>query len=356
MPERAKGPRLYWHKSRGKWVIRDTGRPETATGTDDRAEAEKRLAEYIAGRDRGATGPRDPAAVLISEALTIYAEEHGPTVADPVRLACAIEALLPFWGLLNVSAIKAETCRRYAKSRVTSKGMPEGQTRPVSPGTIRRELGTLRAALQYCHAEGYLLSAPPVSLPEKPPAKERWLTRSEAARLIWAAWRGRRTQHLARFVLVALYTGTRKDAVLRLGFIPNTRGGWVDTANGLLYRRAEGERQTKKRQPPARLPDRLMAHLRRWEAMGMRWPVEYQGAICGDIKTGWGTIADDAGLSDVTPHTLRHTAITWAMQRGATSWDAAGFFGTSVEMIERVYGHHHPDHQQSAREAMGKRG
>ncbi|MEH7826821.1 hypothetical protein V6590_01535 [Gemmobacter sp. JM10B15] len=155
---------------------------------------------------------------------------------------------------------------------------------------------------------------------------------------------------------MALYSGTCKDAVLRLAYMPNTRGGWIDTEHGLMFRRAESERVTNKRQPPARLPDRLLAHLRRWERMGLRFPVEYQGALCGDIKTGWATITVDAGMSDVTPHTLRHTAITWTMQRGATAWDAAGFFGASVQMIERVYGHHHPDHQQSAREAIGRRG
>lgn len=40
-------------------------------------------------------------------------------------------------------------------------------------GELRRELGVLRAALQHCVAEGYLLSAPPVTLPEKPPPKKR---------------------------------------------------------------------------------------------------------------------------------------------------------------------------------------
>ncbi len=354
MPERAKGPRLYWHKIRGKWVIRDTGRPETATGTADRTEAEKRLAEYIAARDRPA-GPRDTDQVLIAEVLDIYGNEHGATVKDPVRIGCAIDALLPFWGKLPVSAIKAETCRRYAKSRVTTKGMPKGKTRPVGAATIRRELGTLRAALAYCHTEGYLLSCPPVALPEKPEAKDRWLTRDEAARLIWAAWRSKRAKHLARFIILGLYSGTRKDAVLRLQFLPNTSGGWIDTENGLLYRRSANERQSKKRQPPARLPDRLAAHAERWKRMGARHAVEYQGARCGDIKTGWTSIIEDAGLLDVTPHTLRHTAITWALQRGAKVWDVAGYFGASVETIQRVYGHHCPDHQESARNAMDKR-
>jgi len=40
-------------------------------------------------------------------------------------------------------------------------------------------------------------------------------------------------------------------------------------------------------------------------------------------------------LSGVTPDTLKHTAITWAMQKGATPWDAASLFLTSIEAIKR---------------------
>ena len=49
------------------------------------------------------------------------------------------------------------------------------------------------------------------------------------------------------------------------------------------------------------------------------------------------------GLDDnVTPHTLRHTAATWLMQSGVDKWEAGGFLGMTVEMIDRVYGHHLP--------------
>lgn len=51
-------------------------------------------------------------------------------------------------------------------------------------------------------------------------------------------------------------------------------------------------------------------------------------------------------------HTLKHTAITWALQNGASVWDCAGYFGSSAETIERTYGHHSPDFQSSAVEAM----
>jgi len=36
------------------------------------------------------------------------------------------------------------------------------------------------------------------------------------------------------------------------------------------------------------------------------------------------------------------------MQAGVDKWEAAGFLGMSVEMIDRVYGHHHPDHLRRA--------
>lgn len=342
MPQRAKGPRLYWHDLKGKWVIRDTGRPETATGTADRAVAEKALANYIASRDRP-SGPSEPTSFLISDVLELYAREHGQNVRSPARIGYAIDALLGFWGKLTVSTIKGETCRRYAKWR------------GKADGTVRRELGVLRAALQHCHREGYLLYAPPVVLPEKPAAKDRWLTRDEAARLLWAAYRSQRGKHLARFILVGLYTGTRKQATLGLQFVPNTTGGWVDVDQGVLYRRGEGERDSKKRRTPARLPNRLLAHLRRWRADGCRYVVEYQGSRIADVQNGFEAAREAAGLAGVTPHTLKHTAITWAMQRGAKSWDAASYFGTSVQTIESTYGHHSPDHQSSAREAMERR-
>jgi hypothetical protein len=38
----------------------------------------------------------------------------------------------------------------------------------------------------------------------------------------------------------------------------------VDLEHGIFYRTAIGKRATKKRQTPAPIPPRLLAHLRRW--------------------------------------------------------------------------------------------
>lgn len=54
-----------------------------------------------------------------------------------------------------------------------------------------------------------------MTLPEKPPAKDRWLTTKQAATLLRLA-RAKRRRHLSRFILLGLYTGTRKEAILTL--------------------------------------------------------------------------------------------------------------------------------------------
>ena len=137
--------------------------------------------------------------------------------------------------------------------------------------------------------------------------------------------------------------------------MPNTEGGWVDTEAGIIYRRGTSEAETKKRTPPVPIPRSLLAHMRRWERNGARYVVEADGQRVGSVKTAWKRALAKAGIDHATRHDLRHTAVTWAMQRGAGKWAAAGFFGLSLDMLERVYGHHHPDHMQSAVEAMGRK-
>jgi integrase len=80
--------------------------------------------------------------------------------------------------------------------------------------------------------------------------------------------------------------------------------------------------------------------------------VEFNGAAVKSVKTGFRSAVRLARLSTqsgkVTPHTLRHTAATWLMQRGADPWKAAGFLGMSVEVLLDTYGHHHPEFLQEA--------
>ena len=193
-------------------------------------------------------------------------------------------------------------------------------------------------------------------MPPTPETNQRALIR---------AARSRKQHHIARFILVSIYTGTRKAAALNLRLTgPSMNGGWFDLEAGLLYRRGEGERITNKRRTPVRLPRQLLAHASRWQRSGSIWAVEWRGQRIADLKTAWAAIVKDAVRDEAsaldwkpTPHSLKHTAITWAIQGGASVADAAGFFATSIETIERTYWHLSPHFQSGALAAIeGNRG
>jgi integrase len=331
MPRRRAPPRLYLDPTRRDWVIRDgaafirTGLPE-----HERAAAERRLAEYLTQKHVPEVGP-DP---LICDVIGIYASEHLPHTKSARNASYSLMNLIEWWGTRRVSAVTAASCREYARGR--------------SPSMARRDLETLRAATRFYHREAGPLSAlPTVVLPPKAEPRDRWLTRSEAARLLWAA---RRQQHLRRFILLALHTGSRSNAILGMQW------SWIDLRAGVMRRRAPGEiEDAKKRSPEVRLGRRIISHLRRWRrldgAAGDKGYVcHYDGRRIQKFRASWATVLQRSGLERVTPHTLRHTRATWLMQAGVPVWEAAGHLGMSVEMLTRQYAKHHPDWQKRAAE------
>jgi integrase len=162
-------------------------------------------------------------------------------------------------------------------------------------------------------------------------------------------------RHLARFILVGLYTGTRHSAICSAAFETAIGRGHIDLDSGVFYRQRQGSKQTKKRQPPVRLPERLLAHLRRWRRLGIarHAVVEWNGKPVASVRKSFETAVVAAKVErHLTPHVLRHTAATWAMQSGCDIWAAAGWLGMSPEVLERVYGHHHPDFQREVAEKV----
>jgi integrase len=153
------------------------------------------------------------------------------------------------------------------------------------------------------------------------PRKTRWLTRSEAAALLLASLREPRVRlYLPLFILIGLYTGQRKEAILSL------RWAQVDLANARVDFNSPGARRTNKRRARIPIPSKLLPHLRRARFRGaeLGFVVHDSGARIQDVKRGFASACRRAGLENVTPHTLRHTCATWLMQRGVSLWDAAG--------------------------------
>jgi integrase len=397
MPRPAKGIRLWFRKERlekrtgkrianGAWFIKDGDeRVPTGCSVSEIGEAEKRLAQYIASKHKPARRELDIEQIDIADVLSIYDADSRDAQANLRVFDATIERLAQWWGGNMLSEVNGESCRAYLEHRKQEYRRRHKETKSVRParknggqGGARRDLETLRAAINHHSREGLHRGIVRVALPQAGGAKDRWLTRGEAARLLWVCWRAREKQrrhrgaekgrvvetdkrplrHLARFILIGLYTGTRAAAIAAAS--PNRGAGksYVDLDRGIFYRLTEGRRATNKRQPPVPLPEHLLAHMRRWAELGIAREhfVEWNGKPVKSVKTAFASAVEKTDLEgNVTPHTLRHTAATWLMQNGVPVWEAAGFLGMSPELVEKTYGHHHPDHLKLAAAGFRRR-
>jgi integrase len=264
MPRRGKGARLWLQPARRDhsgailerpvWVIRDGAiKRSTGAGESETAQAEAALADYIISKSKAPrTGNRHPSVIAIADVVSIYTDDVVSAHARPSETAARLERVLDHFGEQTLAHLNARTCKDYVSAR-------------GSESAARRELEDLRAAVRHHWEAGLCSALTPVVLPDRSPPRERWLTRQEAAKLLWAAWRLRQpqhgaiteratAQHVARFVLLAIYTGSRAGAICGAALYPTVGKGWIDLENGVFYRRPAGRRETKKRQPPVRLP------------------------------------------------------------------------------------------------------
>lgn len=109
--------------------------------------------------------------------------------------------------------------------------------------------------------------------------------------MIWAAWRARQksngvggrgqltARHVARYILVGIYTGSRNGDICNAAVMPTIGRGYVDLDSGIFKRKPDNKEATSKRQPTVPLPPRLLAHMRRWGRLGIskHSVIEWQG-------------------------------------------------------------------------------
>lgn len=373
MPRPSKPARL-WLRPAGPnrpavWVIKD-GNSRISTGCPENArpEAERLLADYLADKHNPTpvAGPRHPAQVPVADVLSVYLDEVVPKQANKPKAVERIGRLGEWWGERMLSEVSPLTCRDYAAAR--------------RQGGARRDLEDLRAAINHHAKRGLHTGVILVDLPPKGSRREEWLTRSEIARLVWVCYRHGRTvklpkgrnkgsfvesdfhdlRHIARFILMSVYTGSRSGAVLSASIHAGGNRSFIDLESGIFYRLAEGKQETSKRQPPVRLPPRLVAHIRRWRDKGIiaSHVVEWKGLPVKSIKVAWARALKLAGFEGrkIPPHTLRHTAATWLMSQGAEIWEAAQFLGMTTTMVEKVYAKHSPSFQKRAVDLITRKG
>ena len=368
MPKRNKGAYLKWREEKKLWYIVwfEHGRiRKKSTGTRNRIEADQALSRHNVEIDQ----PDDvvsPTKRIIADVLAAYAEEHLIHTASQEAGGNNIKSLIPFWGHRPVSDVRPVLCREYVHYR-RDKAAKSGKS--ASDGLIARELGVLGSAINHDYKQGRLPSPIPIWKPSPSAPKDRWLARHEVVQLLKAARSKRRIDpntgkmryhsyarwHLSFFILLALYTAARKEAILTLTW------SQIDLERGIIDLNKAGDKITNKRRAIIPIPNKLMTFLRiaksrAPENCADRYVVEYLGKPIRRIDQVFRRVAQDAGLKDVTPHTLRHTAATWMAQANVPMWVISKYLGhTSTRTTERIYAHHNPDFLLEAKRALERR-
>lgn len=255
-------------------------------------------------------------------------EKEGRRVAEAMKFEW--KALEPTFGSLHPKAITIDHCRAYIASR---------RKAGKHDGTIWTELGHLRSVLRWAYGD----QAPRIERPAKPAPKERWLTEKEIAKLLDTP----KAPHIDLAIHVMLGTACRIGAALDLTW------DRVDFEQGQINLRTS---DTGPRKGRAIVPMNggLRAALSAAKKAALSdYVIEWAGEPVKSIKTGFSKAVSDAGLSGVTPHTLRHTAAVHLAAAGVPMSRIAQYLGhTSTAVTERVYARFAPDHLRQEAEIL----
>lgn len=320
--------------SNGRWYIhyadRDNGRSrELSTRTRDKNVAKERLAEFLASQSR----PNEDQ-VVISLILDRYLEDRKGRVASYDTMIYHTRRIRNEIGHFQPRFVTKEVVRNYIAAR---------RSEGLSDGTIIKQLKTLRAALALAVREDLIEKAPHIEVPPRPRPKSRWLTREEAEALISAA----STRHMKLFLLLAIYTGARKGAILDLT--------WDRVSDDLkvINFNLPGRPDSNKRRAIVPTTERLRKALSEAQQLATTdHVIEFNGHPCKNVKSSWTKTLKLSGIEHCTIHDLRRTCATWLVQAGVPTAKVARMLGDSEKMIEEVYGHHSPDYLAEAVSAL----
>ncbi len=358
---------IYWYdKAGGRYRRR-------STRTEDRSQAEKALGRFIvelASKEDASGTAQPPEQYLIATALRWYLQERGPEISTKDLVARTVEQFLDFFGpRATVASITPQLLKKYQSERM-SKRRPkmihtrEGNIfvedrRPVTNGTVRRELVTLSAALNHAIKNGRLMTAPGIQKPPAPPGKTRFLTKEEIERLLTNC----PEPHLRLFIALAINTGARKGALLDL------KWDQMDFDNRIIYLNPEGRAQTAKRRAIVPMNNYLRDTLIKAKTEQKEYVLEQieksgkEMVLCEhvisfrnqpvfNVRTGFRRSCERAGIKGVTPHTLRHTAGTLMALAGIDLFLIAKVLGHSVQKTTELYAHFQPEYLRGAVNAL----
>lgn len=354
MPRPNRGKYLE-QNARGVWEIRwtEAGRSRRlSTGQEDFRKAQRVLASVILDEGGQAPGPvrEAPTVNKVLDWYEIDRVRNNQFSAETLRWH--LRVLRQHFGPILASEITQGDIDDFTRDRglgLLTYQTEDGVTRggPVNPGTIRANLQMLSTAFNHALKTRRIEARemPYFKLPPASPARNRWLTREEAARLLDAAQPDpeARLTNAYRFITMGLFTATRRAVICALPWDRiNIDGRTIDFQD-------PNRPRTKKRTGVIPITDEFLPIVKRayderisdWWLDTPKFPSRAFDKACAR-----------ANLPDIHPHALRHTWATWAMQDGMDIWAVAGVLHDTIATVEKTYAHQSTEH---LREAMNRR-
>lgn len=275
--------------------------------------------------------------------LDNYYRDHceNGVVAAKSSYKPVIEHLKKHFGNMATNIISTTDVQNYCILR------RKGQIgRTANNGTLDRELRILMAAMRFAAKRLRIPEADIVpdiasAFPRPPQGKKIWLTITEMDYMLQMAKGNRQTpSRIYRFCMIGFYCGQRKSAILQL----RTKEQ-INLKTGIIDFNPPGRPQTKKMRPIVPIADDLMPLVQQVMETGD----EYFCGHPGSIRSNFEGLVKKCGFEkNITPHVLRHTYATQALQNGISIWDVAGVLGDDPKTVQEHYGHHCPEYLQKA--------
>lgn len=345
----------------------------------------------------------------------------GPMAANVAPLKEHLGHL--FWDEIVQDTVDEYIEWRMEKPRWTAHQKSEGQFGNTSRNTACKDLRVLRAALTRARKNRYTSYPPDFSIKEGEPVRETsaWLTMEELERMITACEprpilvngkridRERDRSHIEAFLLIALATGARKEAILSLTWdqvyipeptlkashqLPREVHGddgpmtllpeftYDNEGNAVLPKRATlleyeasplnyqtgevgkgayidfGAGSGNKRRPaiPVGQNWRLMNYLLFGGDREQPYVISYNGKPVKSLKKGLAEVAREAGVKKpVSHHTMKRTAITHMVRAGVPFNIIAEAVNTTEDVLKKHYSMHRPDIEAALGDALSIR-
>lgn len=390
MPRHNRGPQLSDRPNEhGYYEIRWThsGRSKRkSTGTGDLHVAQRVYGHFLVSFYDTLlppfTSPPEPvsepaATISVGAVIEAYLTDRSDVMA-PACQAVTFGYLRAHFGKSAINEVGSATIERYKALRsrglisfVDSEGGRRGGAK-AGPSTVRRELGMLSTAFNHCIRNKLLRGLdgrpllkledkPVIPLPPAAQPRDRWLTRDEAARLLAAAREHQpgsgedptRLPRVYRYIAMMMFTASRRDPVAKLQWsrirLEHDPVRQTERGFGVVDLQEPGRRLTKKRRGQVPVSPELYPILAQAEQERVNeWYLDAPRPPYHAFRAA----AKRAGLENVSPHVLRHSWTTWAVQDGVPISQVAGVLHDGIGTVERHYVHHSPEH---LREAVNRR-